>query len=350
MSVLLTGAAGFIGSHVADRLLKNGEEVVALDLFDDFYSPRLKEENLRQARDHDAFALVRGDVRDGELLRSLPGTIDAIVHLAARAGVRPSIERPLLYTDVNVRGTAELLAFAKDREIRPFVFASSSSVYGNNEKVPFSETDPVDRPISPYAATKRAGELLCHTASHLDGLWVICLRLFTVYGPRQRPDLAIRKFSRLLLAGEPLPRFGDGTTARDYTFCEDILQGMGAALAWARGVGGAIAGGGTAASGTGGSSRTAERPDGSGRYEIVNLGESRTITLEEMIRVVGEVFGRKPKVRALPLQPGDVACTYTDVTKARELLGFRPKTDFEAGMRIFAEWYLTDGARQDGVA
>ncbi len=228
MSVLLTGAAGFIGSHVADRLLENGEEVVALDLFDDFYSPRLKEENLRQARDHDAFALVRGDVRDGELLRSLPGSIDAIVHLAARAGVRPSIERPLLYTDVNVRGTAELLAFAKDREIRPFVFASSSSVYGNNEKVPFSETDPVDRPISPYAVTKRAGELLCHTASHLDGLSV---SLFTVYGPRSVPSQSGSSLgSSLRATAAAVRRRNDGP---GYTFCEDILQGMGAALAWA---------------------------------------------------------------------------------------------------------------------
>jgi UDP-glucuronate 4-epimerase len=323
MSVLLTGPAGFIGSHFTERLLDRGEEVVGLDLFDDFYDARIKEANLARALDHDAFTLVRGDLRDGELLGTLPDSISAVVHLAARAGVRPSIEQPLLYTDVNVRGTQELLEFARERGIRPFVFASSSSVYGNNEKVPFSEEDPVDHPISPYAATKKAGELLCHTASHLYGLSCICLRFFTVYGPRQRPDLAIRKFSRLLLSGDEIPRYGDGTTARDYTFIEDILQGVEAALGWVR--------------------------EEEGRYEVVNLGESRTVTLAEMIRGVGEAFGREPRVRELPMQPGDVLRTWADVSRGRELLGYEPTTEFEDGMARFAEWYLAQGAREDGV-
>jgi len=323
MSILLTGPAGFIGSHFAERLLERGEEVVGLDLFDDFYHESIKNANLARARDHDAFTLVRGDLRDGEVLRKLPDSVSAVVHLAARAGVRPSIEQPLLYTDVNIRGTQELLEFARAREITPFVFASSSSVYGNNEKVPFSEEDPVDHPISPYAATKKAGELLCHTASHLYGLSCICLRFFTVYGPRQRPDLAIRKFSRLVLSGEEIPRFGDGTTARDYTFIDDILQGVEGALAWAR--------------------------EEEGRYEVVNLGESRTVTLDEMIAGVAKAFGREPRVKELPMQPGDVLRTWADVSRAKELLGYDPTTDFEDGMARFAEWYLAEGAAQDGV-
>jgi UDP-glucuronate 4-epimerase len=333
MSVLITGAAGFIGSHFTDRLLERGEEVVGLDLFDDFYQESIKQANLARALDHDGFTLVRGDLRDGSTLRALPDGIEAVVHLAARAGVRPSIERPLLYTDVNVRGTQEMLEFARERDVRPFVFASSSSVYGNNEKVPFSEADPVDHPISPYAATKKANELQCHTSAHLYGLSCICLRFFTVYGPRQRPDLAIRKFSRLLLSGEEIPRFGDGTTARDYTFVDDIMQGVDAALAWARG-----------------EIRGDEDRAGKGRYQVVNLGESRTVTLSEMIAAVGTAFGREPRVKEHPMQPGDVLRTWADISKARELLGYNPTTDFEDGMARFAEWYLEEGARQDGVA
>jgi len=201
MSILVTGAAGFIGSHLCDALLAHGETVVGLDSFDDFYRPEVKVENLAAARDYAAFRLERGDIRDAAALDRLPTGIDTIVHLAARAGVRPSIERPELYADVNVMGTVQLLAWAKRRGIGRFLFASSSSVYGNNEKVPFAESDPVDHPISPYAATKKAGELVCHTAAHLDGLSVACLRFFTVYGPRQRPDLAIHKFARIMRNG-----------------------------------------------------------------------------------------------------------------------------------------------------
>ncbi len=328
-TILLTGAAGFIGSHFAERLISRGHDVIGLDLFDAFYDPAIKEANVRRIRDlGGSFTLIRGDIRDGELLRELPDSIDSIVHLAARAGVRPSIADPLLYTDVNVRGTQELLHLADQRGIRRFVFASSSSVYGNNEKVPFSEDDRVDHPISPYAATKKAGELICHAASHLQGMDCICLRFFTVYGPRQRPDLAIRKFARKVLTGEPIPRFGDGSTARDYTFINDIVDGIESALAWTSRVGSS---------------------GGAGRFEVVNLGESRTITLNRMIQVVGEVFDRIPHVEEHPEQPGDVARTFADVSRARDLLDYAPNTEFEDGMRIFAEWYLREGARQDGV-
>ena len=311
--ILLTGAAGFIGSHFTDRLLKRGEEVVGLDLFDSFYDPEIKERNLDWARDHRGFSLVRGDIRDTELLRSLPDDISAVVHVAARAGVRPSIQDPALYTSVNVLGTTTLLDFARERGIKPFVFASSSSVYGNNEKVPFHEEDRVDRPISPYAATKRAGELLCHTATHLDGITTACLRFFTVYGPRQRPDLAIHKFARLLAAGKEIPMFGDGSTQRDYTYIDDILQGMEGALAFAR------------------------REEA--RFEIFNLGESQTIALAEMIRVLSTEMGVEPRIRRLSMQPGDVLRTYADVSRARELLGYSPSVEFREGIRRFVSWF-----------
>jgi UDP-glucuronate 4-epimerase len=323
MAVLVTGAAGFIGSHVVDRLLARGEEVVGLDSYDGFYPRKIKEANIAQARDHARFRLVEGDIRDRERIASLPDEIVAVVHLAARAGVRPSIQDPFTYADVNLLGTQVVLDLVRGRGIPSLVFGSSSSVYGNNEKVPFSESDRVDAPISPYAATKRSGELLCHAHAHLFGTSCICLRFFTVFGPRQRPDLAIRKFSRKVLLGEPLPRFGDGGTARDYTYVDDIVAGVDAALGFA-----------------------SRNP---GRFEIVNLGESATITLREMIEVVGEVFGRDPEVTELPAEPGDVERTYADITKARALLGYQPTTAFRAGMERFAAWYLSQGARQDGV-
>jgi UDP-glucuronate 4-epimerase len=313
MSVLVTGAAGFIGSHFTERLLANGEDVVGLDLFDEFYDPAVKEQNLTAARDHDGFRLVRGDIRDPALLADLPDGIETIVHLAARAGVRPSIADPVLYTDVNVRGTMNLLALARERGVGRFVFASSSSVYGNNDKVPFSEQDRVDHPISPYAATKKAGELLCHTSRHLDGISCICLRFFTVYGPRQRPDLAIRKFTRLMSEGRTIPMFGDGSTERDYTYIDDILQGIEGALRFVR--------------------------ENDAAYEIVNLGESRTISLKEMIRVLGEELGVEPKIERLPLQPGDVTRTFADVSRARELFGYEPSTEFRDGIRRFIAWW-----------
>jgi UDP-glucuronate 4-epimerase len=297
--------------------LNRDRSVVGLDNFDDFYDPALKEGNIARALDHDAFTLIRGDIRDRGILKGLPDGIDTIVHIAARAGVRPSIAQPVLYYDVNVTGTLNLMEFARERGIRRFVFASSSSVYGNNTKVPFSEDDPVDHPISPYAATKKAGELLAHSYSHLYGISCLCLRFFTVYGPRQRPDLAIHKFARLMDSGEDLPMFGDGTSQRDYTYIDDILQGVDGALDWV----GA----------------------NEGVHDIVNLGESRTIALREMIQVLGEEMGTSPRVRQLPEQPGDVVRTYADISKARRVLGYEPKWEFREGIRAFVKWYHEQG-------
>jgi UDP-glucuronate 4-epimerase len=322
MKVLLTGAAGFIASHLAERLLQRGATVVGLDNFDDFYSPVLKEENVVRARSYEGYNLVRGDIRDPEVLAELPEDLDTIVHIAARAGVRPSIAQPVLYYDVNVNGTLQLLELARARGIRRFVFASSSSVYGNNRKVPFSEEDPVDHPISPYAATKKAGELLAHTYTHLYGVSCLCLRFFTVYGPRQRPDLAIHKFTRLLDRGEEIPMFGDGTSERDYTYIEDILLGLDGALDWVRAH--------------------------DGEHAVVNLGESRTISLREMITVLGEEMGVQPRVRRLPMQPGDVERTYADISRARSLLGYAPKWTFREGIRTFLEWYRGRGPEGEG--
>jgi UDP-glucuronate 4-epimerase len=312
VSILVTGAAGFVGSHLCDALLARGEEVVGFDNFDPFYPRSIKERNLVGARSYEGFRLVEADIRDAEALDALPGHVDAVIHLAARAGVRPSIAEPELYAEVNLLGTVRLLKLARDRGIRAFVFASSSSVYGNNEKVPFSEDDPVDHPISPYAATKKGGELLCHSAAHLDGLSAICLRLFTVYGPRQRPDLAIHKFARLLREGRPVPMFGDGSTARDYTYVDDIVDGIVRSLDWAR--------------------------NRDGGWEVVNLGESRTVELSEMIRILGEEMGVEPQVERLPPQPGDVVRTYADVSRARRVLGYEPRTEFRDGVRRFLQW------------
>lgn len=313
MKVLVTGAAGFLGSHLTDRLLNRGDEVVGLDSFDEFYSRSIKASNLVAASEQPGFELIEGDIRDATALRALPEGIDAVVHLAARAGVRPSLEQPALYHDVNVMGTVQLLEFARARGIRPFVFASSSSVYGNNDKVPFAESDAVDRPISPYAATKKACELTCHAYAHLYGMSIPCLRFFTVYGPRQRPDLAIHKFARLLSEGRPIPMFGDGSTERDYTYVDDIMDGVLRALAWAR--------------------------ETTGGYEIVNLGENQTISLLEMIQTVGEEMGIEPRIDRQPMQPGDVVRTWADVSKAGALLGYEPRTDFRTGVREFVRWF-----------
>lgn len=318
MSVLVTGAAGFIGSHLVEALLREGREVVGFDNFDPFYERGIKESNLEAASAHASFALVEGDIRDLDALAALPDGIEAVIHLAARAGVRPSIREPVLYSDVNVTGTSALLEFARDREITRFLFGSSSSVYGNNPKVPFSEDDPVDHPISPYAATKRAGELLAHAAHHLDGMGVLCLRFFTAYGPRQRPDLAIHAFARRMAAGESLPLFGDGSSARDYTYVDDVVAGVMAALRYLEAT--------------------------PGDYQIVNLGESRTVRLHEMVSVLAEELGIEPRLDHLPPQPGDVERTWADVTRARRLLGYEPSTDFRDGIRRFVAWFRTTDA------
>ena len=316
MSVLVTGVAGFIGSHLAEDLLASGEDVVGLDCFDDFYDPQIKERNLERARDHLRFTEIRGDLRDAELLSELPDDIDAVAHLAARAGVRPSIQQPDLYFDVNVRGTVLLFEELRRRRVERVAFCSSSSVYGDSAPVPFSEEDPAPYPISPYAATKRAGELLAHTYHHLYGTSVICLRLFTVFGPRQRPDLAIHKFATLLARDEPLPMFGDGASERDYTFVDDIVSGMRSALRYLE-----------------------SNPHS---YEVVNLGGSRTVPLARMIEVLGDTLGVRPRIRRMPAQPGDVQRTWADLGRARRLLGFEPKVPFEEGIRRFAEWFSNE--------
>jgi UDP-glucuronate 4-epimerase len=281
--ILVTGGAGFIGSHLVERLLERGDRVVALDNFDKFYDPGIKRRNIAEARSRhpERFTLVEGDLRDVSALDALftSHPIDAVVHLAARAGVRPSIEDPLLYDEVNVRGTGLLLEACRRHGTRRVVFGSSSSVYGNSLDVPFSEDARVDRPVSPYAATKAANELQCFTYHHLFGLNVFCLRFFTVYGPRQRPEMAIHKFARLMLQGKPLPRFGDGRTERDYTYIEDILDGVVKAL---------------------------DRVQG---YGIYNLGESKRVSLSYLIELLESNLGVQAKVEALPEQPGDVKMT-----------------------------------------
>jgi UDP-glucuronate 4-epimerase len=317
--VLVTGGAGFIGSHTCERLVAAGNRVTAVDSFDAFYDPAVKRANLASLAGEPRFRLVEADIRDPDaILAALGGErVDVIVHLAARAGVRPSLEEPALYADVNVRGTADMLELARRTGASRFVFGSSSSVYGDTSEPPFRESEPAAEPISPYAATKRAGELACHAYRHLYGLSVVCLRFFTVYGPRQRPDLAIHKFTRLMAAGEEIPFFGDGSTERDYTYVDDIVQGIEGAIAY-----------------------TAAHP---GCFEIVNLGESRTVSLARLVEVLGEALGVQPRLRRLPPQPGDVQRTCADVTKARELLGYDPRTTVEEGVARFVEWFRAGG-------
>jgi UDP-glucuronate 4-epimerase len=319
MAILVTGAAGFIGSHTVDFLLNRGTSVVGLDCFDEFYDPRIKERNLARARDFDGFTEIRADLRDREALDALPQDIDCVIHLAARAGVRPSIEDPILYGSVNVVGTLCLLEWMKARGVRDLIFASSSSVYGNNKKVPFSEADPVEEPISPYAASKRAGEVFCHSHHHLYGMSVAALRFFTVYGPRQRPDLAIHKFAALMKDGLPITMFGDGTTERDYTYIDDIIEGVSGSLDLVR--------------------------QNDPLFEILNLGGSRTVALAEMIRVLGEEMGVEPIVNQIETQPGDVDRTFADVDKAGRLVGYHPRTDFREGIRKFLRWLDEDRQR-----
>lgn len=311
MHILLTGAAGFIGSHLAERLVDEGHRIVGLDDFNDFYDPMVKRNNLRDLLSRKGFRLVEGNILDYPLLEQLFAgePFDAVIHLAARAGVRPSIREPLSYQEVNCRGTNNLLEMAKRYGVQRFLFASSSSVYGANKKVPFAEDDPVDHPVSPYAATKKAGELLCYTYHHLFGISVSCLRFFTVYGPRQRPDMAIHKFTRLIDAGDKVPIFGDGSSRRDYTFITDIIDGVVAAL---------------------------DRCQG---YAIYNLGESRTVELSYLVSLISGCLGKEAKVERLPEQPGDVPITYADISRAREELGYAPKVPIEEGIERFVAWY-----------
>lgn len=309
MRILVTGAAGFIGSHLCERLLDNGCTVIGVDNFDDFYDPQIKRRNISECLKSDEFQLVEADIRDSAAMgKALGPGVETIVHLAAKAGVRPSIAEPLVYSDVNINGTMVLLELAKERGIDKFVFASSSSVYGNNEKVPFSEQDNVDFPISPYAATKKACELICHTYHHLCAISITGLRFFTVYGPRQRPDLAIHKFARLIEDGKPIPVYGDGSMMRDFTYIDDIIDGTVAAI------------------------------DKCSGFNIYNLGESRPIRVNDLIDEIENALGKKAVKEHLPLQPGDVDRTFADVTRAARDLGYNPKTDIRTGLAKFVEW------------
>jgi UDP-glucuronate 4-epimerase len=312
--VLVTGAAGFIGSLLVEELLRQGERVVGVDNFDPFYARSEKERNLANARTHPRFRFIEADCADLDALRrSLAGTaFDVVVHLAAKAGVRPSIAHPVAYARANVQGTQAMLELARERGVARFVLASSSSVYGNSPTVPFAEDAVVTAPISPYAATKVAAEVLCRTYHHLYGMSVLALRFFTVYGPRQRPDLAIRKFATLMLHGEPLPVYGDGSTSRDYTWSEDILRGVCAAIAYTR-----------------------AHP---GAFEIVNLGGHHSYPLTRLITLLSDALGVRPDIARLPPQPGDVERTFADVAKAERLLGFAPRVTLEEGIPRFVEW------------
>lgn len=338
MNYLITGGSGFIGSHLVEHLLKNGHSVINIDNFDDFYDYQIKVKNTLESTNNnsefsfinkeydikhlisltksESYQLYYQDIRDKEGLEKIfqNHNIDLIIHLAALAGVRPSIEQPLKYEEVNVRGTMNLWELCKEFDIKKFVCASSSSVYGNNEKIPFSETDNVDNPISPYAGTKRSAEILGHVYHHLYNIDIIQLRFFTVYGPRQRPDLAIHKFTKLISENKEIPFYGNGSTARDYTFIDDIIDGILKSIKYL------------------------ENHDDI--YEILNLGESEVITLNEMLSTLELVMNQKANKKMLPMQPGDVLKTNADITKAKSLIGYKPTTNFQNGTKKFVEWFL----------
>ena len=319
MRILVTGGAGFIGSHLVEKLLAVGHEVVVLDDFNDFYDPRIKHANIAGfAKD---VSVCHVDLRESDSVRAMfhREKVDAIAHLAARAGVRPSIQQPRLYYDTNVVGTLHLLEAARVTGVQRFIFASSSSVYGASKAVPFSEDQHLIQTLSPYGATKVASEFLCSTYSHLYQMRVVALRYFTVYGPRQRPDLAIHQFTRRIYAGQPIDQFGDGSTRRDYTYIDDIIQGTMAAL------------------------------DYSGPlYDVFNLGESHTIKLKDLISAIEHALGKQAKIRQLPEQPGDMPLTYADISKARKLLGYNPTTKLSEGLPKFIDWFLQSNS--DGAA
>lgn len=310
-TVLVTGGAGFIGSNCVKRLLDDNRNVICLDNFNTYYEPAIKRRNISGFLEHDNFALFEGDILDVVMLEQIfsSQTVGSVIHLAARAGVRPSLSEPVLYETVNVVGTLNLLEAARQHGVENFVFGSSSSVYGINEKTPFSETDRIEHPVSPYATSKRAAELYCYNYSHLYGLPITCLRFFTVYGPRQRPEMAIHKFTRLIDEGEPIPTFGDGSSARDYTYIDDIVSGIMAALA---------------------------RP---AAFEIYNLGNSRTTTLNKMVELISAALGKRAELNWLPAQAGDVPITFADIGKAQAQLGYKPATPIEEGITKFVDWY-----------
>ncbi|GAB3912698.1 GDP-mannose 4,6-dehydratase [Larkinella knui] len=316
MNILLTGGAGFIGSNLARQLLKEGHQIICLDNLDTYYNPDHKWRNVQQTLNNRDYHFHEGDIRDSELVDTLFRTyaFDAVVHLAARAGVRPSVQDPALYYDVNVNGTLTLLQAMQRSGVSKMVFASSSSVYGDSPQVPFVETDTADRPLSPYAASKRAAELLCHTFHHLYGFDIFCLRFFTVYGPNQRPEMAISQFTDSILNGQAITVFGDGSTSRDYTYVDDIVSGIIRSLENLRG------------------------------YEVLNIGGSDPISLADLIQVIERALGETAIINRLPMQPGDVQQTYADITKAAQLLGYQPTVRVEDGIQQFVDWYR---ARQD---
>jgi UDP-glucuronate 4-epimerase len=321
--ILLTGGAGFIGSHVAEALLRQGAELTIADNLDSFYSPASKRANLEEIRRVGPYMFEEVDICDFEKLRELFAGLkpEVVVHLAARAGVRPSIEQPRLYEQVNVAGTVNLLELCREFHVDRFIFGSSSSVYGATSRAPFSEDQVELRPVSPYAATKLAGEMLCFTYAHLFALPIVCLRFFTVYGPRQRPDLAIRKFTMLIEKGAPLPIFGDGSTGRDYTYVDDIVAGVLAAI-----------------------KLDYSSTDGRPPFEIFNLGNSHPVKLSELVDLLEGATGRKAVRERLPLQPGDVPLTWADISKAGRMLGYRPATPMAEGLQRFVAWYRTKPA------
>jgi UDP-glucuronate 4-epimerase len=312
-SILVTGGAGFIGSHLTEKLLKLGYTVICYDNFDDFYDIAIKRQNLNFAQNYKKFKLFEADINDKAALNRCFNQykLDCVVHLAAKAGVRPSIADPIGYFSTNVLGTLNLLQVMKEQCVKKMVFASSSSVYGNNTKVPFSESDAVDNPISPYAASKKAAELLCHTFHHLYDFDIFCLRFFTVYGPRQRPDLAIHKFTEMIKNNQPIPVFGDGTSSRDYTYIDDIIEGVVKSIELVKG------------------------------YEIINLGESKSISLTNMVATLEEALNKTAIKQHFSIQPGDVSTTFADITKAKEIIGYEPSMDFERGIQEFVKWKLT---------
>jgi len=311
--VLVTGAAGFIGSHLSERLVRLGYRVVGLDNFDDCYPATIKWANIRALQGEDGFRMEQGDIRDRTLVSRIfaENGVSLVVHLAARAGVRPSLEQPLLYQDVNIGGTVNLLEVSRQFGARKFVFASSSSVYGLNGKAPFTEESAVNYPISPYAASKAAGELFCRSYSHLYNLPIVVLRLFTVYGPRQRPEMAIHRFVRMIDRGEEITLFGDGTTSRDYTYVDDVIDGFQAALGY-RGE----------------------------AFAIFNLGSGRSVGLNHLVALIEQALNKKARIRYQEAAPGDVSLTLADISKAKAALGYQPKVAIEEGVPLFVEWYL----------
>jgi UDP-glucuronate 4-epimerase len=314
MTILVTGGAGFIGSHVCEALLAQDHHVVCLDNFDDFYDPLIKRSNITSCRSHPRFELIEGDILDPPLLQRVfeAQRIDLVIHLAARAGVRPSIQNPALYVKVNVEGTLNILEMMRKFSVKKLILASSSSVYGNNVKTPYSETDNVDYAISPYAATKKACEVMAYTYYHLYGIEAFCLRFFTVYGPRQRPEMAIHYFTRSLVKDEPIRVYGDGSTCRDYTFITDIIDGILSCIKNLRG------------------------------YEVINLGESRTVSLISVIHTIENAVNKKARIQWMPLQAGDVVKTFADIDKARRLVNYDPHVQIEEGINFFVRWYVTE--------